>query len=524
MKVGILYVCTGKYKIFWKDFYLSCDKYFLPETEKEYFVFTDAENIDFETENHLVHRIYQNNLGWPGNTLKRYDIFLAHKEKFSDCDYIFFLNANLLFLRPVTDGQFLPSNHESLTACIHPGYYNKNRAKFTYERNSSSTACILDSEGEYYFAGGINGGRTAEFINAMKIMSANIARDEHNGILAVWHDESHWNRYLVGRNDIKILSPAYLYPEGWILPFEKIISVRDKKTVGGHTGLRGKIEMRMIINEIKNVIVKIAALLRRPKVVKIHGGLGNQMFQYAYGRRLELSRKKIVFDVSSYCGRGEKKEIAREFLLPAFKLQTVALFSPKKRPWRNLFRKALAHAGLINSGFYQGEKYFAPIADVIKREFLLKRDLSSAAREQTSCLSQNNTVSIHVRRGDYVSDGKTAAYHGSCGLDYYRRAIGIMKEKILAPMFYIFSDDIEWAKNNFIGPEYVFVSRPEIFDVEELILMSRCKNNIIANSSFSWWGAWLNSNPDKIVIAPSKWFNAASVDTKNIIPEVWIKI
>ena len=102
MKIGILYICTGKYKIFWKDFYLTCEKNFITEAEKHYFVFTDSPKIDFEKQNGNIHRIYQANLGWPDNTLKRYEIFLKSKEKILGMDYLFYLNANLLFLERIT--------------------------------------------------------------------------------------------------------------------------------------------------------------------------------------------------------------------------------------------------------------------------------------------------------------------------------------------------------------------------------------------------------------------------------------
>ncbi len=229
MKIGILYICTGKYKIFWKDFYLSCEKYFISEAEKEYFVFTDSESIDFEKENPKIHRIFQENLGWPGNTLRRYGMFLNFKKQLVNFDYLFFFNADLQFLQKITTEEFLPVGQEKLVACLHSGYFNKKISKFPYEKNNSSLAFVDKKNEGKYFQGAINGGNCQNFIEAIEIMNENIKLDQKNNIVAVWHDESHWNRYLSERDDVKILSPSYLYPEASKLPFDKKIMIRDKR-------------------------------------------------------------------------------------------------------------------------------------------------------------------------------------------------------------------------------------------------------------------------------------------------------
>jgi hypothetical protein len=135
------------------------------------------------------------------------------------------------------------------------------------------------------------------------------------------------------------------------------------------------------------------------------------------------------------------------------------------------------------------------------------------------------TVSIHIRRGDFSKKAETNLYHGILSSDYYKQAIEIISSKINSPKFYIFSDDINWAKENLIVPEAVYASgQISKTHFEDLYLMSQCHHNIIANSSFSWWGAWLNDNPEKIVIAPKNWFNKGPKDTQDIIPGDWIKI
>ena len=229
MKIGILYVCIGKYSIFWKAFYLSCEKNFITEAEKHYFVFTDSPEIAFEKENKNITRIYQENLGWPDNTLMRFEMFSKIQKELSDFDYLFFFNADLICLEKINASDFLPGKNENLVATLHPGYFDKQRKRFPYEKNESSTAFVTKSSGEHYFAGGLNGGRTDAFIAAILEMKASIDTDTKNGITAKWHDESHWNKYLISRTDVKILDPGYLYPEARILPFKKRIMIRDKR-------------------------------------------------------------------------------------------------------------------------------------------------------------------------------------------------------------------------------------------------------------------------------------------------------
>ena len=257
-------------------------------------------------------------------------------------------------------------------------------------------------------------------------------------------------------------------------------------------------------------------------IIKIKGGLGNQMFQYAYGRNLELTGRKIIFDTSFYFGGRAATDTPRKFMLPEFNLQSKAEFSPHVRHLTDILKMILRKFGFPIEEFFQSEKYFINNAEQIQKEFTLKNELSSAAKQILEKTQNTNSVSLHVRRGDYAHDPKTNLHHGLCGLDYYDTAIKTFKENIFNPVFFVFSDDIEWAKHNFIGSEFVFVSNPAVKDCEEMILMSKCKHNIIANSSFSWWGAWLNADPDKIVIAPKKWLAGSNTEYK--LPKKWLQI
>jgi hypothetical protein len=240
MKIGILYFCVERYEVFWRDFYESCEKFFVHDTEKHYFAFTDAKNIIGENKNSRVHKIYQESLGWPLMSLMRFEVFLTIKKELEQFDYLVFFNANLVFCRPISFETFFPTENMNLLACQHPNYYNKKSTEFPYSRDTKSTACIPIGEGKYYVQGALQGGKTEYFINAIEDMQKQVQTDLNNDVFAVWYDESHWNKYILNRTDIKVLTPSYLYPEGRRLPFTPIIKMLDKGRHFGFDYLRSK--------------------------------------------------------------------------------------------------------------------------------------------------------------------------------------------------------------------------------------------------------------------------------------------
>lgn len=209
--VGILYICTGKYDVFWREFYETCEHFFLGNNRKEYFVFTDAEKISYES-NQNVHKVFQRNLGWPDNTLMRFHMFTSVENSIQHLDYLFFFNANLMFVTPI-GAEILPMK-ENLVVVRHPGYRNASRDSYPYERNPQSLAYIAKEEGCVYVQGALIGGKSSAFLEMSKLLRNNINQDKQNGIVAVWHDESHLNRYIVNRTDYKLLGPEYVNQEG----------------------------------------------------------------------------------------------------------------------------------------------------------------------------------------------------------------------------------------------------------------------------------------------------------------------
>ena len=240
MKIGILYFCAGRYEVFWKSFYKSCEKFFVTDTEKHYFVFTDAKNIVYENENSRIHKIYQESLGWPLMSLMRFEVFLTIKKELEQFDYLIFFNANLVFCKPISLEAFFPVKNVNLLACQHAYYHNRKPSEFPYSRDAKSTAYIPINEGKYYVQGALQGGKTNYFIRAIEEMQKQVQTDLDNDVFAVWYDESHWNKYILDRTDVKILTPSYLYPEGKYFPFKPIIKIVDKGRHFGFDYLRGK--------------------------------------------------------------------------------------------------------------------------------------------------------------------------------------------------------------------------------------------------------------------------------------------
>lgn len=276
--------------------------------------------------------------------------------------------------------------------------------------------------------------------------------------------------------------------------------------------------------------------------INLKGGLGNQMFQYACGRALSLRNGDELRIVAEGLGKANAVgDIYRPFSLQKFAIAGEVVpgssISFLQKVFRKINQKVLRNfnvgfepsilekkGDVFLDGYFQSEKYFADAASSIRADFALQAPLCDDALEaSTMILQDRNAVSLHVRRGDYATH---TDFGGIADTAYYERAIARMLKEVPNAHFYVFSDDIAWCKENLpIPADSVFVSKPEMNDYEELHLMSLCKHNIIANSSFSWWGAWLNNNPNKTVVAPTRWAHGGlEKNFKDIVPEGWIRI
>ncbi len=215
--IGLLVVATGRYVEFVTPLIKSANKHFCKNHNVTYFVFT---NNYFDVPPNTV-VIHQDRLGWPYDTMMRYHVYLKNKELFSNQDYLFACDADMLFVDTVGD-EILGDR----VATIHPGYVG-NRG--TYETNRRSRAYIAPQEGNHYFAGGFYGASVSEFLKLLETNIAHIDEDLKRGIIAIWHDESHWNRYCIDHKPTVILNPSYCYPESWHLNYPKKLLALDKE-------------------------------------------------------------------------------------------------------------------------------------------------------------------------------------------------------------------------------------------------------------------------------------------------------
>ncbi len=289
-------------------------------------------------------------------------------------------------------------------------------------------------------------------------------------------------------------------------------------------------------------------------VVRLLGGLGNQMFQYAAGRRAALVRQlPLVLDRSAFQPHSHRAygltglQVEETFATPA---QLREIHGPPRGPGRighRLRRRfrigyrwtwiredrlspvdhrvLAARAYSYLDGYWQSEKYFAEIAETIRRDFTFRRPLEPPATAIADRIAATEAVSVHVRRGDYVTNPRTNRAHGICSVDYYREAAQRIASRVSHPHFFLFSDDPDWVAANLrLGHPTTLVSHEGADQYQDLELMSRCRHHIIANSSYSWWGAWLNQRPDKMVLAPARWGNDPGWDDRDLLPASWIRI
>ncbi|AIT08976.1 hypothetical protein LO80_02610 [Candidatus Francisella endociliophora] len=279
------------------------------------------------------------------------------------------------------------------------------------------------------------------------------------------------------------------------------------------------------------------------KVVKIQGGLGNQMFQYAFYMSLKQKYKDCCIDIRDFETYTQHNGFELDRVFENIR-QSISLCRCKRKFFRSLFSKFLNrfikyHKNYFSQddfgfnkkyynkdncyldGYWQSEKYFKSVEKQI-REIFKFQTLDDKNAKILEEYKNRSLVSIHVRRGDYINH----PLHGDiCNLDYYNNAIDIIKSRVESPHFFVFSDDIEWCKQCLDIEDVTYICTNTGSDsYRDMQIMSICKHNIIANSSFSWWGAWLNQNSEKIIIAPNRWFNDDSINQSDICPESWIKI
>ena len=287
-------------------------------------------------------------------------------------------------------------------------------------------------------------------------------------------------------------------------------------------------------------------------IVQIQSGLGNQLFQYAFYLALKAHEPQTKIDTSIYRYRASHNgyELERLFdIRPdhatlaernhmadvgkdlwsqirralGWKRHTTGQLVQEPDPAQGWCPEVLHAKNSYLQGYWQTEKYFLPIAQEVRRAFTFRLPLSAADQALADWMAQTNSVSIHIRRGDYLKARRQADYH-VCTENYYQHAIEYIQAHVKEPVFYVFSDEPVWGQQQVFFPSgTVFVSghtgQNAYIDMQ---LMSLCRYHIIANSSFSWWGAWLGEQKDTITVAPSPWFRMRP--RPDIVPDRWIQI
>jgi hypothetical protein len=291
-------------------------------------------------------------------------------------------------------------------------------------------------------------------------------------------------------------------------------------------------------------------------IVNLKGGLGNQMFQYAMGRKLSLANKvDLKLDKTGY-DRGHfrsyglgifniKENFASEeeirkikypygLLSKAWRGFVAKILRQHHTSWepnsiKKIEKKISQNKDVYLDGYWQSYKYFENIKDILSKDFSLKIPLEETHPELLSKIASTNSVAVSFRRTDYLLPQNLKTI-GICSAKYYNQAVELMAAKIDDPIFFVISDDLDWVKDsiNFKNCPVVYVSEMRkdnsINYFQEMMIMSKCKHGIIANSSFSWLPTWLNPNKEKIIIAPDIWFTNNSIKTDDIIPPAWIKL
>lgn len=293
--------------------------------------------------------------------------------------------------------------------------------------------------------------------------------------------------------------------------------------------------------------------VRPPVTVRLQGGLGNQLYQYAAARSLSIcERRPLLIETKLIAG-----ESYRHYALSAFNISGthVGLLDQWNTRWACSVRAGRTfriicpmawnykichdkengydntiyghnHKHLVMQGYWQSYRYFEKYTETIKRDYTFREDADDNNTELIAEISNKEAVAIHIRRGDYVSNSFFNETLGICSREYYDKALKVISKKVNNPYYYVFTDDPAWVKNNFYIPGLMSIVDHNLgrADHEDLRLMMHCKHFIIANSSFSWWGAWLAYYKDKVVIAPAQWFKNDRTPHEDRIPHDWMRI
>lgn len=283
--------------------------------------------------------------------------------------------------------------------------------------------------------------------------------------------------------------------------------------------------------------------------VALAGGLGNQMFQYAAGMALaDRLNCELSLDVTWFTPENRRSFALRSFKIFGEDVINWSYWPPYLRQifyrvarkwfreigglpvWRESHFHYMSGFKEINEpvflvGYWQSEKYFSHLRPLLLEQFCLRNELPRSSQFILEKILSVDSICVHVRRGDYLSNSTASKIYGTCSLEYYKESVLEIRTGLLRPHCFIFTDDPEWVDMNLKldCPSTLVNVNSSSEAIYDLVLMASCKHFVIANSSLSWWGAWLSQNPDKLVIAPERWFIDSRNDTRDLLPSAWLR-
>jgi hypothetical protein len=507
MKIAILSSCLEPAKQDWLTFYQSAERYLMPSVEKHYFLFANGGKLLQNLPNVTVvplAALHENYV--PGSTFQYY---LAAGSQLENFDYLYAFDANCRLTREIgTD--FLPDESDQLVAVQDAGQVNIPVNRVPYERNPKSNAFIRTGLGQCYVSGKIVGGSTAAFLLLLRSVYSNMLDDYHHGLAAFRSEESYLNRHLLD-HAYSLRHAGYCYPSAWKLGLPMMIQWRPTAETHPNQNRRswpGK---------------------SRPKdrvTVALAGDLGQQLFQYSMGRSLsqrlgcplELDTRSFDCQCEQEYGLGNfniRIPIAANRYrscgwlgwLGRGKLQNLLAGQRVVQQSQAQFDPSILNyrGNILPKGYWQSERYFSSIADTLRSDLRPTAKLSTRSMAMLELINGQSSLAVHYP--SQQSSGEVLKMPSSSDLptSYYRRAV----ERIAArtrnqPTIFLFSQDVHRAASELATDCPVVMVRESDFrsQYEWMLLMAACEHQVISRETTAWWAAWLNRNPEKIVVAP----------------------